>query len=84
MASVTHYITSSFTKIDFISHKSDNVYYFQVTASMVEESTYTREMAPRKAISDNYLETVITLDRYTPGSYEEIHVVNAIDWLLDQ
>ena len=72
------------TEIDFIARKRDDVYYFQVTASMVEESTFDREMAPLKAISDNYPKIVITLDRYTLGNYEGIRVVNAIDWLLDK
>ena len=72
------------TEVDFIARKRDDVYYYQVTASMVEEATFNREMAPLKAISDNYPKTVITLDRYTLGNYEGIQVVNAIDWLLDK
>lgn len=72
------------TEIDFVARKSDNVYYFQVTASMVEETTFEREMAPLKAVNDNYPKTIITLDRYTPGNYEGIQVVHAIDWLLDK
>lgn len=72
------------TEVDFIARKRDDVYYFQVTASMVEESTFDREMAPLKAISDNYPKTVITLDRYTLGNYEGVQVVNAIDWLLNK
>lgn len=71
-------------EIDFVARKGDNVYYFQVTASMVEESTFQREIAPLKAVSDNYPKTIITLDRYTPGNYEGIQVVHAIDWLLDK
>ena len=72
------------TEIDFIARKGDDVLYFQVTASMVEETTFDREMAPLKAINDNYPKTVITLDHYTLGNYEGIQVVNAIDWLLDK
>ena len=72
------------TEVDFIARKRDDVYYYQVTASMVEESTFDREMAPLKAINDNYPKNVITLDRYTLGNYEGIQVVNAIDWLLDK
>ncbi len=71
-------------EIDFVARGGDNVYYFQVTASMMEETTFQREMAPLKAVSDNYPKTIITLDRYTPGNYEGIQVVNAIDWLLDK
>lgn len=72
------------TEVDFVARKNDNVFYFQVTASMVEEATFDREMSPLKAINDNYPKIVITLDRYTPGNYEGIHVVNAIDWLLEK
>lgn len=71
-------------EIDFVARKNDLLNYFQVTASMLEESTFNREMAPLKAIHDNYPKTVITLDRYTPGNYEGIQIVNAIDWLLHQ
>lgn len=72
------------TEIDFVARKNDNVLYYQVTASMVEESTFDREMAPLKSIADNYPKTIITLDRFTLGNYEGIKVVNAVDWLLDK
>ena len=71
-------------EIDFVARKNDQVSYYQVTASMTEESTFEREMAPLKSIPDNYPKTVITLDRFTLGNYEGIEVVNAVDWLLDQ
>ena len=72
------------TEIDFVARKNDAVLYYQVTASMVEKSTFEREMAPLRAINDNYPKTVITLDRYTLGNYDGFEVVNAIDWLLDK
>lgn len=72
------------TEIDFVARKNDNVSYYQVTASMTEESTFEREMSPLKGITDNYPKTVITLDRFTLGNYEGIEVVNAVDWLLDK
>lgn len=71
-------------EIDFVARKNDNVSYYQVTASMTEESTFEREMSPFKGITDNYPKTVITLDRFTLGNYEGIAVVNAVDWLLDK
>ncbi len=71
-------------EVDFVARKNDLLNYFQVSASMLEEATFNREMAPLKAIPDNYPKTVITLDRYTPGNYEGIQVVNAIDWLLNR
>ncbi len=72
------------TEVDFVARKGDGISYFQVTASMTEETTFEREMAPLKAIRDNYPKVVITLDPYTSGNYEGIHVINAIDWLLDR
>ena len=71
-------------EIDFVATKNGEVQYYQVTASMVEESTFEREMAPLRCINDNYAKTVITLDRFTLGNYEGIKVVSAIDWLLNK
>lgn len=72
------------TEIDFVARKNEQVHYYQVTASMLEEATFEREMTPLKNITDNYPKIVITLDRFTLGNYEGIEVVNAIDWLLDK
>ncbi len=77
-------VISGAAEIDFVARKNDNVFYYQVTASMTEESTFEREMSPLKGITDNYPKTVITLDRFTLGNYEGIEVVNAVDWLLDK
>lgn len=72
------------TEIDFVARKNDDVLYYQVTASMVEEATFEREMAPLKSIADHYPKTILTLDRFTLGNYDGIKVVNAVDWLLNQ
>ena len=70
------------TEVDFVARKNENIFYYQITASMTEESTFEREMAPLRAIQDNYPKYVITLDRYTLGNYEGIQVIHAVDWLL--
>lgn len=72
------------TEVDFVARKDDRIYYFQVTASIVEETTFEREISPLKNIHDNYPKTIITLDRFTLGDYDGIEVVNAIDWLLQK
>lgn len=51
---------------------------------MMEKTAFEREMAPLRAIHDNYPKTVITPDRFTPGNYDGIVVVNAIHWLLNR
>lgn len=71
-------------EVDFVAKKGDITEYYQVTASLVDESTFDREISPLKSISDNYLKMILTLDRLTLGNYEGILVKNAIDWLLDK
>ena len=71
-------------EIDFVARKGEWTFYYQVTASMTEKSTFDREMAPLRAISDNYPKTVLTLDRFTLGDYDGIEVINVVDWLMSQ
>ena len=70
------------TEVDFVIKRGEIYSYYQVTASMLEQTTFDREMAPLKQIRDNYPKTVLTLDRFTEGNYEGIEVVNLVDWLL--
>lgn len=70
-------------EIDFVAQKQGTITYYQVTASMIAEETFNREMKPLKNIKDNYQKIILTLDNLTVGNYEGIEVINAIDWLLD-
>lgn len=70
------------TEVDFVAEKNGRYHYYQVTASMTDESTFEREIRPLRNIADNYRKTILTLDRFTVGDYEGIEVVNAVDWLL--
>lgn len=70
-------------EVDFIAKKNNEYTYIQVTASMVEESIFNREMKPLESIKDNYEKIVLTLDEYSAGNYNGIKVVNIIDWLLE-
>ena len=72
------------TEVDFIAKKNDVYTYIQVTASLVDENTFNREIHPLKQIEDNYEKIILTLDRYTLGNYEGIKVINIIDWLLEE
>ena len=69
-------------EVDFVVEKGGSLHYYQVTASLTDENTFNREMAPLKIIRDNYPKTVLTLDRFSIGDYEGIKVVNVIEWLL--
>ena len=72
------------TEVDFVVWKGVDISYYQVTASMLDENTFNREISPLKAIKDNYPKTILTLDRLTLGDYAGIKVVNIVDWLLEK
>ena len=71
-------------EVDFVAEKRGEFTYIQITADMVSESTFDREMKPLYAIQDNYEKIVLTLDKLTVGNYYGIKVVNVIDWLLNK
>lgn len=71
-------------EVDFIAKKNNEYTYIQVTASMLEESTFEREITPLREIRDNYPKIILTLDEFTVGNYEGIKVINVIDWLLEE
>lgn len=72
------------TEVDFVAKKDDVISYYQVTASLTEQTTFEREIRPLKKINDNYPKKILTLDRFTLGNYEGIEVQNAVDWLLSE
>ena len=71
------------TEVDFVAKKDNRLVYFQVSASLADESTFKREITPLKNINDNYPKIILTLDRFSLGDYEGIEVMNAVDWLLE-
>ena len=70
------------SEIDFVARQRELLHYYQVSASLTDESTFEREIAPLRMVQDNYPKTILTLDRFTAGDYEGIEVVNAVDWLV--
>ena len=71
-------------EVDFVAKKDNVISYYQVTASLTEQTTFEREIRPLKKINDNYPKKILTLDRFTLGNYEGIEVQNAVDWLLGE
>lgn len=68
-------------EIDFVTRQGELLHYYQVSASLTEESTFDREITPLRLVQDNYPKTILTLDRFSAGNYDGIEVVNAVDWL---
>lgn len=70
-------------EVDFVATDISGVEYYQVSASVLDEKTLERELAPLREIKDNYPKTLLTLDDIGNGAnYEGIRQVNVIDWLL--
>lgn len=69
-------------EVDFVAQKGEEILYVQVCANMLDENTFARELAPLKGIKDNYEKLVLTLDKFTPGNYDGVKVINLLEWLV--
>lgn len=71
-------------EVDFVAQRFQERCYIQVTESMIDPSTYKRELAALQAVEDTWPKYVITADRMSCGTTEDgIRIVNIIDWLLE-
>lgn len=70
-------------EVDFIASNSEDIIYFQVSASVLDEETLKRELRPLDKITDHYQKYLLTLDNLPTASYNGIKRINVIDWLLD-
>ncbi|WP_339002489.1 ATP-binding protein [Fusobacterium animalis] len=72
------------SEIDFVVINSNEVEYYQVALTVLDENTLKRELDAFKNIKDNYPKYLITLDDVLPNTdYEGIKVINALKWLLE-
>ena len=72
-------------EIDFVVINSNEVEYYQVALTVLDENALKRELAAFKNIKDNYPKYLITLDDVLPNTdYEGIKVINALEWLLGE
>ena len=70
-------------EIDFVVINSNEIEYYQVALTVLDENTLKRELDTFKNIKDNYPKYLITLDDVMVNTdYDGIKVVNALEWLL--
>lgn len=70
-------------EVDFIAQYGASVTYYQVAASVMDERTLERELAPLQKIRDNYPKVLLTLDDIIVNrDYDGIRHVNVLDWLM--
>ncbi len=72
-------------EIDFVAIDSQQqISYYQVSASTLDENTLQRELLPFKQIKDNYPKYLLTLDEiFGTANYNGILKKNIINWLLE-
>ena len=76
---------SSKYEVDFVAiNAKQEVSYYQVALSTLDESVLTRELRPLEIINDHFPKTIITLDEINrTANYNGILKVNLLDWLLN-
>ena len=71
-------------EVDFVAENPNEIKYYQVTRSLVNEEVKNRELRSLENIEDNYEKTILTMDKSINKDYNGIKVVNIIDWLLNE
>ena len=70
-------------EVDFVAQQNDERLYLQVSLSVLDETTFQREVAPFEAISDAFPKVLLVADNWRLGTTENgVRVVNIADWLL--
>ena len=73
---------SKLVEVDFVAKKSGGIVeYYQVALNVIGTELLERELAPLKAIEDNYPKFLLTMD-YGSGENDGIKRLNVLDWLL--
>ena len=70
-------------EVDFVARKADEKLYFQVAATILDETTRQRELRPLESIADNYPKYILIMDQTVFRDYSGIKVKNIIDFLLE-
>lgn len=69
--------------MDFVASNPEGITYYQVSATVLEESTLLRELEPLQKIPDHHPKVLLTLDEIGAGTnYDGIRQVNLLDRLL--
>ncbi len=72
-------------KVDFVAVSPEGVVYYQVSASVFDEGTLDRELAPLRAIRDNHPKILLTLDEIGEGrNFDGIRQKYLLKWLMEE
>lgn len=72
-------------EVDFVAKNSNGLEYYQISASVLDETTLRRELSPLESIQDHFPKILLTLDEVPKSAnFNGIRHLNLIDWLLDE
>lgn len=69
-------------EIDFVAKKGDITVYYQVTETLLSQSTQKREVSSFSGTNDFYEKIIITTDKTYTTNLKGIKIINIIDFLL--
>lgn len=71
-------------EIDFVAKKPHRLEYYQVSYSIMEDTTLRRELSPLEKLDDNYPKYLLTMDvLHKTDNHNGIEQKNILDWLLE-
>lgn len=68
-------------EVDFVAIKNERKLYIQVTETIVNEQTQTRELLPLLSIRDAYEKIVIVGDGNYPANIDGVRIVSAAEYV---
>ena len=69
-------------EVDFVAENPNDIKYFQVTKTLLNDEVKEREIRSLESINDNYEKIILTMDKPISRDYNGIKVMNIIEWLL--
>lgn len=71
-------------EIDFVAKKPHRLEYYQVSYTVMEDTTLQRELSPLEQLDDNYPKYLLTMDvLHKTDNHNGIEQKNVLDWLLE-
>jgi len=73
-------------EVDFVAvNPNQEITYYQVALTTLDEKTLERELRSLRSIKDHYQKYLLTLDSVNPtANYDGIKKINIMDWLLNE
>lgn len=71
-------------EVDFIAGSVNEIKYYQVSQSIMDEKVREREIRSLESIDDNYEKIILTMDKSINRDFNGIKVINIIDFLLEE